>query len=224
MAKPYQTKVFLWDRGAITGSDRHLWTHVKTLGDSYLTAATLRELENLARDVTANRGSGTSVEALADSFVRFYQSSGWRLADTDEGHPQFQVFEGSGRKAMENLTSVRAAWGLSRQHPQSLTVLVSADATLVRKLNELELENLRAATAISLRAWQGNRNVPPAIARALGLTPAAATGRPRRSQKLPVGPLLAILAIGGGLVFGYTQPRLSQQIWQTLQQTLPKSR
>jgi len=224
MAKPYQTKVFLWDRGAITSSDRHLWEHVKTLGAPYLTAATLQELENLARDVPANRGGGTSVEALADSFVRFYQSSGWRLADTDEGHPQLQVFEGNGRKALENLVSVRAAWGLSRQHPQSLTVLVSADATLVRKLNDLELENLRAATAISLRAWQGNRNAPPAIARALGLTAAAAPARPRPSRRLSVGPLLAILALGGGIVFWYSQPRLSQQIWRTLQQALPKSR
>ncbi len=224
MGKAYQTKVFLWDRGAITGSDRHLWEHVKTLGAAYLTPATLRELENLAQDVKANRGGGTSVEALADSFVRFYQSSGWRLADTDEGHPKFQGLEGSGRKALENLTNVRAAWGLSRQHPQSLTILVSADATLVRKLNELELENLRAATAISLRAWQGNRNVPPAIARALGLAPAASPTRPRRSFRLPVGPLLAVLALGGGIVFWYTQPRLSQQIWRTLQQALPKSR
>ncbi len=224
MAKAYQTKVFLWDRGAITSSDRHLWTHVKTLGDSYLTPATLRELENLAQDVKAARGGGTSVEALADSFVRFYQSSGWRLADTDEGHPQLQVFEGSGRKALENLVNVRAAWGLSRQHPQSLTILVSADATLVRKLNELELENLRAATAISLRAWQGNRNAPPAIARALGLAPATAPTRPRSSRRLPVAPLLAALALGGGIVFWYTQPRLSQQIWRTLQQALPRSR
>ncbi|MFQ3680465.1 MAG: hypothetical protein SNJ60_08170 [Pseudanabaenaceae cyanobacterium] len=224
MAKTYQSKVFLWDRGAITGSDRHLWAHVKTLGDSYLTPRTLQELETLAQDVKANRGGGTSIEALADSFVRFYQSSGWRLADTDEGHPQFQGLEGSGRKAMENLANVRAAWGLSRQHPQSLTVLVSADATLVRKLNDLELENLRAATAISLRAWQGNRNTPPAIARALGLAPPPPQTRPRSSFRLPVGPLLGLLAIGGGIVFWYTQPRLSQQIWRTIQQTLPNRR
>ncbi|NJK59456.1 MAG: hypothetical protein HC918_03265 [Oscillatoriales cyanobacterium SM2_1_8] len=228
MAKAYQTKVFLWDRGAITGSDRHLWQHVQDLGSSWLAATTLQELENLARDVGADRGGGTSVEALADAFLRFYESSGWRLTEVNEGHPQFQVLEGAGRKALDNLASARTAWGLSRQHPQALIILVSADATFVRKLNELNLENLRAATAISLRAWQGNRNAPPAIATALGLTldpnMAAAGARSRRSRAWPWGWILVGATGIGAIGFWYTQPRLSQQIWQTIQRAWPKGR
>jgi len=152
--------LLLFDTSALLASRTREWQLFSRIGDCYLPRVVLQEISFL-RD----RASETTTESAVREFERFYPTSGWRQTSSIASHPKLRPAEGHAlsNRARVALAVAQTAYGLARNHPDSLVVLVANDQGLTQKVRSLELSNLCGIPLAALMQWLRTQRRPQAV-------------------------------------------------------------
>ncbi len=130
-------------------------------------------------------------EQTAREFTRFYPESGWKSVSSIATHPSLKPAEGHtlSKRARLTLTVVQAAYGLARNRPDGLVIIVSSDQGLMQRLRALEMPNLCAIPVVALVQWTRTERKPPVVIHQLqlmraasGLVSSTAAAKPSRAS------------------------------------------
>ncbi len=152
--------LLLFDTSALLACRTRDWQLFSRIGDCYLPRVVSQEISFL-RD----RASETDTESAAREFERFYPTSGWRQTSSIASHPKLRPAEGHAlsNRARVALAVAQTAYGLARNHPDSLVVLVANDQGLTQKVRSLELSNLCGIPLSALMQWLRTQRRPQAV-------------------------------------------------------------
>ena len=126
------------------------WQEFSRVGKCFIPQVVFDEVRFLC-----DRAADANTEQTAREFMRFYPESGWSLTAISANHTSLKPASGDSfsKKARLSLAVAQAAYGLSRNHPNSLVVLVTTEQPLLQKVQSLGNANLCGITAAALRQW-----------------------------------------------------------------------
>jgi hypothetical protein len=152
--------LFLFDISALLSGKTREWQIFSRLGDCFLPRGVLQELEFLS-----SRAPEPDVEQAAREFMRFYPNSHWHETTSIASHPGLKPAAGaalSGR-SRATLAVAQAAYGLARNHPEAMVVLVANDQGLLNKVRSLEVSNLSGIPLAAFMQWVRTQRRPQAV-------------------------------------------------------------
>lgn len=173
--------LLLFDISALTAGKTRDWQEFSKLGECLVPKAVLDEIQFLQ-----DRAPEPAIAATAREFARFFADSGWRVTTSIVSHPALQPTEGHAlsHKARLALAVAQAAYGLSRNRPEGLVVLVANDQGLLQRLRMLNVPNLCGMPLAALMQWMRTQRRPPVVSHQLQLMRLPLQGAAQRS---PVG-------------------------------------
>jgi len=135
------------DISALLAGNTREWQGFSRIGECFVPKAALEEMEFLC-----HRAVEPKLEQVAREFARFYPTSGWKAVLSIATHPALKPTEGHAlsKKARLALVVAQAAYGVARNHPEGVVVLVANDQALLQRLRSLAMPNL---CGIPLAAW-----------------------------------------------------------------------
>jgi hypothetical protein len=223
-------KNFLFDRGAILATNAHFWQSAAKFGVCLLPQLVIDEIKRTADDASVNASQNSSSENAAVEFVRFLPQSKWQITDLIKPHPELSTTDNPlSRNARLSMLVGQYAYGVSEQDRDRLTVLVTDDQGLIRKINELNVDHLCATTTIAVKQWVFTGEVPTVVERAegafkLGQKIAKHGYNPGRHSSggfrgvslklLSLGAIAIFLGLGSLLIWQHFQPKQFNQFWQ----------
>jgi len=178
--------LLLFDSSALLSGKTREWQLFGRVGGCFVPRVVLQEL-----DFLRDRATDSSVESTAREFGRFFPESGWRQTSSIASHPLLKPAEGHtlSNRARVSLAVAQTAYGLARNHPDSLVVLVANDQSLLQKVRMLDIHNLCGIPQPVFMLWMRTQRRPPAVAQQLqvmrtmsgAVTPVGASSRGRTS-------------------------------------------
>lgn len=163
MAAPHPILLIL-DFSALEVGKTREWQEFSRVGECFLPQVVFDEIRFLH-----DRAPDVSLEQTAREFMRFYPESGWHMTAISATHASLKPASGDSfsKKARLSLAVAQAAYGLSRNHPGSLVVLVTTDQPLLQRVQGIEAPNLCGITAAALRQWCRTERQPLAVTQQL---------------------------------------------------------
>jgi hypothetical protein len=163
MAAPHPILLIL-DFSALEVGKTREWQEFSRVGECFLPQVVFDEIRFLH-----DRAPDVSLEQTAREFMRFYPDSGWHMTAVSSTHASLKPASGDSfsKKARLSLAVAQAAYGLSRNHPGSLVVLVTTDQPLLQRVQGIEAPNLCGITAAALRQWCRTERQPLAVTQQL---------------------------------------------------------
>src|SRR6476646_6793878 len=163
MAAPHPILLIL-DFSALEVGKTREWQEFSRVGECFLPQVVFDEIRFLH-----DRALAVSLEQTAREFMRFYPDSGWHMTAVSSTHASLKPASGDSfsKKARLSLAVAQAAYGLSRNHPGSLVVLVTTDQPLLQRVQGVEAANLCGITAAALRQWCRTERQPLAVTQQL---------------------------------------------------------
>jgi hypothetical protein len=152
--------LLLFDVSALMGGGTREWREFSRIGECFVPKAILEEINFLT-----GRASDPTQEQTSREFVRFYPESGWKSVSAIATHPSLKPAEGHNlsKRARLTLTLIQSAYGLARNRPDGLVVIVSSDQGLMQRLRALETPNLCAIPVVALVQWSRSERKPPVV-------------------------------------------------------------
>jgi hypothetical protein len=152
--------VIVFDLGSILSTAPHQWKSFTTVGDCYVPAFVLHELEELALS-----GLESRQQDLAQKFERFYANSGWRLTNIVASHDTLSPAPGHdiSKRSRLGLAAAQAAYGIARRHPKKQVVFVSDSQAELRRIAGLEQVNLCGLPVSAMIQWGRSQHKPEAL-------------------------------------------------------------
>lgn len=149
MAAPSPILLVL-DLSALEVGKLREWQEFSRVGKCFLPQVVFDEIRFLY-----DRAPEINTEQTAREFMRFYPDSGWNLTAISANHSSLKPASGDAfsKKARLSLAVAQTAYGLSRNHPNSLVVLVTTEQPLLQRVQGLGNSNLCGITAAALRQW-----------------------------------------------------------------------
>lgn len=169
------------DTNALLAGNTRDWQTFSRLGECFVPKVVLEELEFIA-----NSGAEAEAERVAREFSRFYPESSWKPTHSIATHPSLKPAAGHdlSKKARHSLAVAQTCYGLARNRPEGLVVLVSNDQPLVQRLRQLETPNLCGVPLAAFLQWTRSNRRPAVVTQQLqAVRPAAgvvSTETPRR--------------------------------------------
>lgn len=153
--------VLLFDISAILAGKTREWQDFARVGECFVPRVVLEEIEFLQ-----HRASEPDAERTAREFTRFYPDSGWKSSLSIASHPALKAAPGQAMssKARLSLSVAQTAYGLSRNRPEALVVLVANDQGLMQKLRMIDASNLCGIPVSALLQWSRTLRRPAVIA------------------------------------------------------------
>lgn len=150
----------VFDISAVLAGRTQQWQGFSKVGDCFVPKVTLQEIEFLC-----GRATEPQQEQVAREFSRFYPVSGWRETLSIATHPLLKPPEGQtfSARARAGLAVAQTVYGLSRNHPEALVVLVANDQALVKRILALETPNLCGIPLAALLQWQRTQRRPDVV-------------------------------------------------------------
>ncbi|MBD1860841.1 MULTISPECIES: PIN domain-containing protein [Trichocoleus] len=163
MAAPAPILVVL-DLSALEVGKTREWQEFSRVGECFIPQVVFDEIRYLH-----DRAPEASLEQTAREFMRFYPDSGWHMTAISAPHASLKPASGESfsKKARLSLAVAQAAYGLARNHPGSLVVLVTTDQSLLQRVQGVEAPNLCGITAAALRQWCRTERQPLAVTQQL---------------------------------------------------------
>nr|WP_290221944.1 PIN domain-containing protein [Trichocoleus desertorum] len=176
MAAPHPILVIL-DFNALEVGKTREWQEFSRVGECFIPQVVFDEIRYLH-----DRAPEASLEQTAREFIRFFPDSGWNMTAISATHASLKPASGESfsKKARLSLAVAQAAYGLSRNHPGSLVVLVTTDQSLLQRVQGVEAPNLCGITAAALRQWCRTERQPLAVTqqlRQMATTPVVGAGK-----------------------------------------------
>ncbi|UBF23890.1 hypothetical protein K9N68_19280 [Kovacikia minuta CCNUW1] len=188
--------LLMFDVSALMGGGVREWREFSRIGECFVPKIILEEINFLT-----DRASDPTQEQTAREFVRFFPESGWKSAAAIATHPSLKPAEGHNlsKRSRLTLTLVQAAYGLARNRPDGLVVIVSSDQGLMQRLRALETPNLCAIPVVALVQWTRSERKPPIVIhqlQAMRSTVGAVVGDPpsRTSRSIPSSPVRSVVS------------------------------
>ncbi|MGA7935545.1 MAG: PIN domain-containing protein [Kovacikia sp.] len=152
--------LLLFDSSALMGGATREWHEFSRIGECFVPKVILEEINFLTE-----RASEPTQEQTAREFVRFYPESGWKSVSSIATHPSLKPAEGHAlsKRARLTLTLLQSAYGLARNRPDGLVVIVSSDQGLMQRVRVLETPNLCAIPVVALVQWSRSERKPPVV-------------------------------------------------------------
>lgn len=231
----HTVKNFLFDRGAILATNSHFWKAAAKFGFCLLPQLVVDEVNRTAEEASVNASQNSSAENAAVEFMRFLPKSNWQVTDLIKTHPELITADNQpsnqlSRNARMSFLVGQYAYGVADHERERLTILVTDDQTLIRKINELNIDQLCATSAIAVKQWVFSGEIPSVIERAQGTFKVGQkiskygdrVGRYRSKSGwrqlllniLGVSAIAAFLLVISLLVWQQTQPKQFNQFWQ----------
>jgi hypothetical protein len=225
-------KNFLFDRGAVLATNTHFWKAASKFGFCLLPQLVVDEIKRTAEDASVNATQNSSAENAAVEFMRFLPQSNWQVTDRIKTHPELTTADNQlSRNARMSFLMGQYAYGVADHEGDRLTILVTDDQTLIRKINELNVDRLCATTAIAVKQWVFAGEIPIVIERAEGTFNLGQKiskygnrdGYSRRSRRglrslllniLGISAIAVFLLLASLLVWQQAQPKQFNQFWQ----------
>jgi len=156
--------LLLFDSGALLSGKTREWQLFGRVGDCFVPRVVLQEL-----DFLRDRATDSAVESTAREFGRFFPESGWRQTSSIASHPSLKPAEGHtlSNRARVSLAVAQTSYGLARNHPDSLVVLVANDQSLLQKVRMLDIHNLCGIPQPVFMMWIRTQRRPPAVTQQL---------------------------------------------------------
>lgn len=172
------------DISALIAGRTRDWQEFSHLGECLVPKAVLDEIQFLC-----DRAPEPTVAATAKEFTRFFPTSGWRVTTSIASHPALQPAEGYAlsHKARLALAVAQSVYGLARNRPEGLVVLIANDQGLLQRLRMLNMPNLCGMPLAALVHWVRTQRKPPVVSHQLllrslvGVAQPAAVGQPVRT-------------------------------------------
>ncbi|HEY9750850.1 MAG TPA: PIN domain-containing protein [Allocoleopsis sp.] len=163
MAAPHPILLIL-DFSALEVGKTREWQEFARVGECFLPQVVFDEIRFLH-----DRAPDVTLEQTAREFMRFYPESGWHMTAVSSTHASLKPASGDSfsKKARLSLAVAQAAYGLSRNHPGSLVVLVTTDQPLLQRVQGIGAPNLCGITAAALRQWCRTERKPLAATQQL---------------------------------------------------------
>ena len=163
MAAPHPILVIL-DFNALEVGKTREWQEFSRVGECFIPQVVFDEIRYLH-----DRAPEVSLEQTAREFIRFFPDSGWHMTAISATHTSLKPASGESfsKKARLSLAVAQAAYGLSRNHPGSLVVLVTTDQSLLQRVQGVGALNLCGITAAALRQWCRTERQPLAVTQQL---------------------------------------------------------
>lgn len=154
------------------------WQEFSRVGKCFIPQVVYDEIRFLC-----DRAPDANTEQIAREFMRFYPESGWSLTAISANHTSLKPASGDAfsKKARLSLAVAQAAYGLSRNHPNSLVVLVTTEQPLLQKVQSLGNANLCGITAAALRQWCRTDRPPIVVSQQLQKMQAVVSSAARSS-------------------------------------------
>ncbi|MDX1977197.1 MAG: hypothetical protein SFT94_05950 [Pseudanabaenaceae cyanobacterium bins.68] len=157
-------KIFVFDRSAILATNVHFWQAIAESGQCLIPQLILDEINQAADQVSVHsvRSQNSALE-----FVRYLPNSPWQVTDQIKTHPSLVSRDQSlSRAARLSTITAQYAYGVAEACPEHLTILVTNDQQLIRRINQLQLDYLCGITAIAAREWAFSHKPPSGLGRA----------------------------------------------------------
>jgi hypothetical protein len=163
MAAPHPILVVL-DFSALEVGKTREWQEFSRVGECFIPQVVFDEIRYLH-----DRAPDVSLEQVAREFIRFFPDSGWHMTAISSTHASLKPASGESfsKKSRLSLAVAQAAYGLSRNHPGSLVVLVTTEQSLLQRVQGVEAVNLCGITAAALRQWCRTERQPLAVTQQL---------------------------------------------------------
>lgn len=163
MAEPPSTLLII-DFSALELSKTREWHEYSRVGVCFIPQVVFDEIRFLS-----DRAPDINVEQTAREFMRFYPESGWHLTAISATHSSLKPASGDAfsKKARLSQAVAQCAYGMARNHPGSLVVLVTTDQPLLQKIQAIGAPNLCGVTQAALRQWARTQRPPLAVAQQL---------------------------------------------------------
>jgi hypothetical protein len=154
--------LLVFDISAILGSGEREWREFARIGECLVPRAVLEELQLLC-----DRSTESAHEQTARAFFRFFPDSSWKPTFSIASHPSLKPSEGHAlsKKARLGLTVAQNAYGLARNRPDGLVVLVANDQGVMQRTRDLGINNLCAIPLVALVQWSRTERKPPVVLR-----------------------------------------------------------
>ncbi|NJR48570.1 MAG: hypothetical protein HC780_02455 [Leptolyngbyaceae cyanobacterium CSU_1_3] len=154
----------LFDLTALLTSRTRDWQEFSRVGRCFVPQGVYEEIQALGRV-----GADRQQEQSAREFMRFFGDSDWQLTGVGATHSSLQPVAGQvySRRARLSLTIAECAYGLARNSPGRLIVLISNDQPLLQRLQGLTVANLCGVPMAALLTWIRSGRRPVVVAQHL---------------------------------------------------------
>ncbi len=152
--------VLLLDLSALLAGQSREWQDFSRLGKCFVPQVVYQELQSLSQGAIEK-----SHELTARELIRFLPDSGWELTGAGAMHPALLPTPGhrESKRSRLALMVAECAYGVARQSPGRLVVLVSNDQTLVQQLHLVQAANLCGLPLSALLTWSRSARRPPVV-------------------------------------------------------------
>lgn len=156
--------LLLFDLSALLSGKTRDWENFSRLGECFVPRVVLEEIEFLCQ-----RASEAETEQTAREFSRFYPESGWHSALSIASHSALKPTEGhqQSHKARLSLSVAQTAYGMSRNRPDALIVLVTQDQNQLQRLRIIDAPNLCGLTLAAFLQWSRTLRRPAPLTQQL---------------------------------------------------------
>ncbi len=156
--------LILLDVSALMAGSTRQWQEFSRLGDCFIPKVVLEEIQLLC-----NHAVDPAQERIAREFVRFFPDSGWKATTSIAQHPALKPAEGHAlsKKARLSLATAQTAYGLARNRPDGLIVVVANDQGLIQRLRMVNTLNLCGIPLAVLVQWSRTTRKPAVVANQL---------------------------------------------------------
>jgi len=208
--------ILLFDRSAILSTDGHFWRGVSGLGTCTIPRSVLDEINSVMSGFATDK----SYEAIASEFQRFLPLSYWQVSDISSKHPALnqKLGNSASRNSRLDLEIAECAYGLALQSLNSV-ILVTNTNSLLQTINDLNHQNLSAATVATVGQWAQNHQIPtlksPSFKTPTSRAVTVRNANSARLNKFIVGLIGWIVIATIGLVaWRSIQPKEFNKFWQ----------
>lgn len=152
--------LLIFDTSALLASNTREWQEFSQVGECQVPESVWEEIRFLC-----NRAPEPELEQLSREFVRFYPRSGWNLTKVSASHPSLQTAPGEelSKQARLTLSVAECVYGMGRENPQKLVVLITNSQPLTQKVQSLTLPNICGITVANLKQWSRSKHQPMSV-------------------------------------------------------------
>ena len=152
--------LFLFDLSALLAGEPREWQEFSRFGKCFVPQVVYREIQALSQ-VAIEKPH----ELTARELIRFLPDSGWELSGAGATHAALVPAPGQheSKRARLALMVAECAYGLARNSPGRVVVVVSNDQTLVQRLHLVQAPNLCGLPLSALITWSRTARRPPVV-------------------------------------------------------------
>jgi hypothetical protein len=164
----------LIDLSALLAGKTREWQEILRLGSCFVPQVIYEEMKVLSKGAIEKQ-----YEGIAREFIGFLPDSGWQLSGAGAMHPALVPSPGQreSKRARLALAVAECAYGLARNSPGRLVVLVSNDQALIQRLHGVGAANLCGLPFSVILNWSRSSRRPPVITHQMQAMKAGSTSQ-----------------------------------------------